>query len=101
LAGLVTAKQKGIVEENETAVLDSTAHAIKFSDFQKMYFENSFPAEFEVMPRPDLINKPTYVHPKNLEKVPAPGAPLQGEDMKTFIDSVSQEIAERLDLKKV
>ncbi len=101
LAGLVTAKQKGIVEGNETAVLDSTAHAIKFSDFQKMYFENSFPAEFEVMPRPDLINKPTYVHPKNLEKVPAPGAPLQGEDMKTFIESVSQEIAERLDLKKV
>ncbi len=101
LAGLVVAKEAGLIGENETAVLDSTAHAIKFSDFQKMYFENSFPAEFEVIPRPDLVNAPVYVHPQDLAKVPAPGAPLAGDDLKHFVERVSQEIAARLGLKEV
>jgi hypothetical protein len=37
---------------------DSTAHALKFSNFQEMYFENSFPAEYDVVPKPELVNAP-------------------------------------------
>ena len=100
LAGLVQAKKKGYVDTNDIAILDSTAHAIKFSGFQDMYFENTFPAEFEVIPQASLVNAPIYVRPKELKKIPAPGAPLQGDELKAFVDRVSEAIAVRLNLKK-
>ncbi|MFC1812930.1 threonine synthase [Thermodesulfobacteriota bacterium] len=101
LAGLVTAKKDGIIEGNDVAVIDSTAHALKFSGFQDMYFENRFPKEFEITPDPGLINAPVFVHPEDLEKVPAPGKPLQGVEFERFVKRVSEEIAEALDLKEV
>lgn len=101
LAGLVAAKDQGIVRENEVAVIDSTAHALKFSGFQEMYFNNSFPPEFEISPNPDLMNAPIMIHPEDLEKVPAPGKPLGSEDFKKFVRRISEEIAKALDLKKV
>jgi threonine synthase len=101
LAGLVAAKKDGIIGENDVAVIDSTAHALKFSGFQDMYFQNSFPEEFKITPDPCLINAPVLVHPKDLEKVPAPGKPLQGVEFEQFVKRVSEEIAEALDLKEV
>ena len=101
LAGLVKARQMGIVHEDDIAVLDSTAHALKFSNFQKMYYENNFPPEFKVIPSKDLINEPCLVRPSDLERVPAPGEPLTGEDFKKFVQRVSEEIATSLHLKKV
>jgi len=101
LAGLVAAKTQGIVDENDVAVIDSTAHALKFSGFQDMYFENKFPGEFAVTPKPELINSPKLVQPEGLEKLPAPGKPLTGSDFSLFVDRVSDEIARELDLKKV
>jgi threonine synthase len=101
LAGLVAARGKGFVSADEVAVIDSTAHALKFSGFQEMYFERSFPPEFEITPDPTLINRPRLVRPEGLEKVPAPGKPLTGADFQRFVDRVSEEIAATLDLKKV
>jgi len=101
LAGLVAAKKDGIIKGNDIAVIDSTAHALKFSGFQDMYFEDRFPEEFEITPDPGLINAPVFVHPKDLEKVPAPGKPLQGVEFEQFVKRVSEEIAEALDLKEV
>lgn len=66
-----------------------------------MYFENRFPPEFEIVPVPELINSPVFLHPKGLEKVPAPGKPLKGDDFREFVKRISKEIAEVLDLKKV
>lgn len=100
LAGLVAARRLGYVESDEIAVLDSTAHAIKFSGFQEMYFENRFPDEFEVRPDLALINLPELIRPDHLEKVPAPGKPLAGEDFRRFVTAVSREIAGKLNLKK-
>ncbi|MDI6686797.1 MAG: threonine synthase [Desulfobacterales bacterium] len=99
LAGLVEAKKQGIVNNNDIAVVDSTAHSLKFSGFQEMYFENRFPAEFEITPNPNLINSPVLIHPKDLKKVPAPGKPIKGNDFDQFIKRVSEEIATRLNLK--
>jgi threonine synthase len=45
LAGLHSALAQGAVEKSETAVIDSTAHALKFAGFQELYFENRFPEE--------------------------------------------------------
>jgi threonine synthase len=100
LAGLVAAIGRGVVDKNDTAVIKSTAHALKFAGFQEMYFEQQFPPEFNIEPDPDLINTPVYVHPKDLKVVPAPGKPLTDEALKTFVRRVSEDIAGILDLKK-
>ncbi len=100
LAGLVEAIRRGVIDKNDTAVVKSTAHALKFSGFQEMYFAQQFPPEFNIKPEPELINRPAYIHPKDLKRVPAPGKPLNEKDFKIFIRRVSEEIAGLLDLKK-
>ena len=101
LAGLLAAKNRGIVDSRDMAVLDSTAHAIKFAGFQEMYFAQQFPADYGITPKQELLNTPAYVHPADLEKVPAPGRPLAGKDFERFVARVAEEIAGRLDLKKI
>ena len=100
LAGLVAAIRRGVIEKSDTAVIKSTAHALKFAGFQEMYFEQRFPPEFEIKPDPNLINVPVYVHPKDLKQVPAPGKPLTDSALNTFVRRVSENIAAILDLKK-
>jgi threonine synthase len=100
LAGLVEALRRGLIDKNDTAVVKSTAHALKFAGFQEMYFEKQFPPEYNIKPEPELINTPSYIHPKDLKRVPAPGKPLNEKDFKIFIRRVSEEIAGLLDLKK-
>jgi threonine synthase len=98
LAGLKQAVDQGIADPSAEAVIDSTAHALKFAGFQDMYFENRFPPEFEVTPNPDLINAPVYVHPEKLDQVPAPGRPLFGAAFDRFVREVTRTIAEDLSL---
>ena len=98
LAGLLAAKNRGIVDSRDVAVLDSTAHALKFAGFQDMYFAQQFPPDYNISPKQDLINAPIYVKPEDLEKVPAPGRPLNGEDLERFVARTAEEIAKMLDL---
>ena len=51
----------GIVAPDRTFVVDSTSHQLKFSNFQQMYFEDSFPAGYEITPRSDLVNAPVQL----------------------------------------
>ena len=81
-------------------MLDSTAHALKFAGFQEMYFEQKFPADYNISPREDLINTPVYVHPKDLDHVPSPGNPLEDEALERFVARTAEDIADRLKLKK-
>jgi threonine synthase len=101
LAGIVEAKRSGIVDADEVAVLDSTAHSLKFAGFQDMYFLKTFPDEYEISYNDALINMPNYVKPPDLEKIPEPGKPLTGSDLKLFVDRIAEEIANNLKLKKV
>ena len=101
LAGLLAAKTRGIIDSQDIAVLDSTAHALKFAGFQEMYFEQKFPADYNISPRQDLINTPRYLHPADLDQVPAPGKPLEGEALQRFVNRMAQEIAGLLNLKKM
>ncbi|MCU0615451.1 MAG: threonine synthase [Desulfobacterales bacterium] len=57
LAGIIEAKKAGLIASDDIAVLDSTAHALKFAG--------------------------------------------SGDDFKTFVDRIAEEIADSLDLKKV
>ena len=100
LAGLVRAREMGLIRRDETAIVDATAHALKFGGFQEMYFENRFPKEFQVQPRPELVNAPVLVKPQGLKRFPEPGKPLEGDAFQTFVEQVSQEIAALLKLSK-
>jgi threonine synthase len=101
LAGMIAAKEQGYIGKDDIAVVDSTAHALKFSGFQSMYFEDGFPDDFDITPNPELINIPRLIHPADLDQVPEPGKPLTGEAFQRFVRRVSEEIADRLILKKV
>jgi threonine synthase len=99
-AGLRKAVQSGKVKRGETAVLDSTAHVLKFAGFQEMYFNDAFPADFGVKPRAELRNAPIQVAPKDLARYPEQGKPLTGEAMKTYVLEMATEIARILELKR-
>jgi threonine synthase len=58
LAGLRTAVSLGLVGSGEFAVLDATAHMLKFIGFQDMYFNDAFPEEYGITPDPALVNQP-------------------------------------------
>jgi threonine synthase len=100
MAGLIKALHEGCVGPEEVAVLDSTAHMLKFLSFQEMYFQDSFEPEFNIKSRPELKNAPAWVRPKGLSKYPEPGKPLQGKDMQEFTREMIKEIAGILNLKK-
>ncbi len=61
LAGARRARELGLVSDAELVVLDATAHHLKFIGFQQMYYDNAFPSEFGVTPRPELANRPELV----------------------------------------
>ncbi len=96
LAGLITAIGENLVDKHETAILDSTAHALKFSNFQQMYFDNSFPPQYNVVPDPELVNAPQLV------TVPESTAKVDGEtpEKTDRIKETAGEIARRLNLTK-
>jgi threonine synthase len=100
LAGLLAAKARGAIDDQDIVVLDSTAHALKFAGFQEMYFARKFPADYNIAPKPELINAPVYLHPQDLERVPAPGSPLTGQAFERFVTRMAEEIAASLNLKK-
>ena len=100
LAGLVRARELGLVEDHEFAILDATAHHLKFIGFQQMYFEDSFPPEFGVKPRPELVNHPREVRAPGLERLPEPGRPLEGDQFQRFVKATAGEIARRLGLEE-
>ncbi len=58
VAGLKKALQMGIIKAGERIVVDSTSHQLKFAEFQRMYFEDSFPPGYGVHPREELRNAP-------------------------------------------
>ena len=89
-AGLKRAMELGLVSENEFAVLDATAHALKFSGFQDMYFSNNFPAEFGVSPDTSLANAPELVVEDSVKAELEPAA---------FTEKAAKTIAEKLGLQ--
>ncbi len=98
LAGLVEVKSRGIIGRDDVVVLDATAHAMKFSSFQQMYFENRFPPAFEIVPKASLQNAPRLVRAKGLDVFPSAERPLEGKEFERFVQQTAQAIAEKLKL---
>ncbi len=100
LAGLIKALDQGVIKEHEIAVLNSTAHPLKFSDFQRKYYEHRLEDKYDIFSNPYFINQPVLIQPSDLKKVPTPEKPLTGGDLEKFIQRTSEEISHNLKLKK-
>ena len=64
MAGLLNARAQNIGGD-EHAVLDATAHSLKFAGFQDMYFNDAFPPEYGVTPDKSLANRPELLLPES------------------------------------
>ena len=100
LAGLAGAVKNQILDSTETAIIDSTAHALKFSGFQDMYFEGALPPEYGVTPRPELINRPSLVKAAGVARFPTHQHPLAGKALDHFVRKTAVDIAARMGLEK-
>ncbi|MEJ5300524.1 MAG: threonine synthase [Thermodesulforhabdaceae bacterium] len=97
LAGIKKLTETGTLPRRvNRAVLDATAHALKFSVFQEKYFTNTFEPEYNVVPKTELQNRPIIV--KLPEGVPTPsaGKVLDKEEFRQFIEAAAKKIAEVL-----
>lgn len=98
LAGLIEAIDSGYVLEQETAVLDATAHAIKFSEFQDLYFNNKIPEAYQINPDSKVVNQPELILPDNPDLVPSQETRLGEKEFQQFVMDISDKIAGQLDL---
>jgi threonine synthase len=101
LAGLVKARAMGLISVNETAVLNATAHAIKFSEFQDLYFKNQIPEPYHIVPDPDRTNLPELISPDDPDLVPSQEKRLGKSELAQFIQEISRKIARKMDLAPV
>src|SRR6056297_220613 len=98
LAGMVQAKALDLVDESETVILDATAHAIKFSGFQDLYFKGELANGYGISSDSRFINLPDFVSPDNPELIPSQETPLGSSQSQEFVKDVSKKIATRLGL---
>ncbi|MGL4208670.1 MAG: pyridoxal-phosphate dependent enzyme, partial [Candidatus Adiutrix sp.] len=97
LAGLNEALSQKIVTKGETALINSTAHALKFSGFQNDYFEDRL-GDFDIKANPSLINHPVQIRPK--VNLPMANYIQTDAERKIYVEAASSEIAQTLGLKK-
>ncbi len=99
LAGLHKAVRSKMIDPGRRAVLDATAHALKFAGFQEKYFTDSFEPEFEVAPKKELQNAPYFVEPPEGMPRPMQGKPLGEREFQTFVEYTAKAVANLLGLK--
>jgi len=99
LAGLVRALKEGMVKSEEEVILDATAHMLKFIGFQQMYFEETFPPEYKVIPKKELKNAPRLIKPNDVLYFPDEKS-LSSEEFAIFLEKTVKAIADILNLKK-
>ncbi len=91
LAGLRRAVELKLVQEGQKAVLDATAHSIKFSGFQDMYFSDTYPPEYGITPQKELMNSPELLLDAEDKK---------GLNSKEYTTKVADIIIKKLALQK-
>lgn len=92
LAGMKIAIGRSLLQSDEYVILDSTAHALKFADFQNKYFKDSLREGYGIIPDSQLVNKPVDL--------------LQGKErgsqpMAEFAEMAGNAVARHLKLKPI
>ena len=100
LAGLREAMRLKYVGPEDRAVVDSTAHALKFAEFQTSYFEDRLRDGFEVTPDQSLINRPLDIKPQNVP-LPEPGRSQSQAERAAYVAAAARDIAVALGLKSL
>ncbi len=100
LAGYRKAMKERMLPDGKRAILNSTAHALKFSGFQEKYFSNGFEPEYGITPKEELRNAPVLLTPP--EGIPNPGLlrSLTREEFRKFVEHTAGAVAELLGLKR-
>jgi threonine synthase len=96
LAGLVRALAEKKVLPRERAVLNATAHAIKFAGFQEMYFQDTFPPEFGIRTKKNLQNRPVSAGLLKSEPLSATNNLITKNKYKVFIEKTALNITKLL-----
>lgn len=91
LAGMLQAQKLGLLPPDCRVILDSTAHALKFMDFQNRYFGGTLDAAYEVIPDPALVNKPQRIFKNDARK---------NLDQTAFANLAADAIAQKLQLQR-
>ncbi len=99
LAGIRRVVRERRIDPQSVAVLDATAHALKFSIFQEKYFSDGFEPEYEVSPRKELRNQPHLISPPAGIPSPSQNVRLDPAEFERFLRFSGQAIAELLGLK--
>lgn len=100
LAGIRKAVAENKVDKHRTAILDATAHALKFAVFQEKYFNGNFEPEFEVTPKKELQNAPIALSLPDSVPDPSKGE-LGPEQVREFVQYTSSVIAGILGLERL
>jgi threonine synthase len=92
LAGLRVALKNGITSPSKVPIIDSTAHAIKFMEFQNAYFQGKLLEDYGIASRPEFQNAPLSLA---LPGVPLPGAgkTQTPSEREKFVTAAAKEIA--------
>jgi threonine synthase len=99
LAGIRRAVREQRIPAQSVAVLDATAHALKFAVFQDKYFSDGFEPEYEVSPQKELQNRPHLISPPDGVPSPSQNLRLEPAEFDRFLQFSGEEIAGLLGLK--
>ncbi len=91
LAGLLKAKEMQILDRSEEAVLNATAHSLKFQDFQNLYFQDALGPEYRIKTRPELQNYPQCI---------LDAESRNGLEEQEYISRAAKEIVHKLGLEQ-
>jgi threonine synthase len=97
LAGLAAAGRLGLVGPGDRALVDSTAHALKFADFQAAYQAGGLERDYGVRTDPTLVNQPLSLDLAELPQ-PEPGRPQSPADRAAYVAAAAEAVARALGL---
>jgi threonine synthase len=90
LAGLLEARRLNLIRPDSLSILNSTAHILKFANFQEQYFSDSLGAAYGIKARSEYVNAPQLLFTRDERD-------SMGND---FIMRAAEAVAQRLDLRK-
>ncbi len=96
LAGLVKALAEKKVSPKERAVLNATAHSLKFSGFQEMYFQDTFLPDFGIRPKKRLQNRPVSAGLAKGDSFAKPDKLITQKEYNVFIEKTALKITNLL-----
>jgi threonine synthase len=93
LAGLNRALAEKKVKKGDRAIVNATAHPIKFAGFQEMYFNNAIPPEFEIIPKKEFQNHPIFIKVKSRRNATPSQEIMSPKNYQVFIEKTAKKIA--------